>query len=85
MAREAVIPHYYFHLRNGSGFIEDEEGRDLPDRAAARAEALRGVRSMLSEDVLSGFLDLKGRIDVVEEAGDPVLSLDFSEAVDVRR
>jgi hypothetical protein len=79
-----VIPHYYFHVRNGNGLVEDEEGRDLPDRAAARAEALKGVRSMLSEDVLSGFLDLQGRIDVVEETGDPVLSLDFSEVVDVK-
>jgi len=80
-----VIPRYYFHVRNGNGLVEDEEGRSLPDRDTARAEALKGVRSMLSEDVLSGFLDLQGTIDVVEEAGEPVLSLDFGEAVDVRR
>lgn len=79
------MPHYYFHVRNGNGLVEDEEGRDLPDRATARAEALKGVRSILSEDVLAGFLDLQGRIDVVEEAGEPVLSMDFGEAVDVRR
>jgi hypothetical protein len=35
--------------------------------------------------VLSGFLDLQGRIDVVEEAGESVLSMDFGEVVDVRR
>ncbi len=80
-----MIPRYYFHVRNGNGLVEDDEGRNLPDRDTARAEALKGVRSMLSEDVLSGFLDLQGTIDVVEEAGEPVLSLDFGEAVDVRR
>jgi hypothetical protein len=79
------MPHFYFHVHNSIGFIEDEEGRDLPDRSIARDEAIKGIRSILSEDVLGGVLDLGGRIDVVEEgSGDPALTVPFGEAVDVR-
>jgi hypothetical protein len=79
------VPHYYFHVHNSIGFVEDEEGRELPDEASARVEAVKGIRSILSEDVLGGVLDLKGRIDVVEE-GDarPALTVAFEEAVEVR-
>ncbi|TMJ20275.1 MAG: hypothetical protein E6G92_11155 [Alphaproteobacteria bacterium] len=79
------MPHYYFHVHNSIGFVEDEEGRDLPDRDVARQEAIKGIRSILSEDVLGGFIDLAGRIEVVEEgSGDPALTVPFDEAVDVR-
>ena len=79
------MPHYYFHVHNGLGVIEDEEGRDLPDRATAHKEALKSIRSILSEDVLAGCLDLQGRIDVVEDGGSkPALTVPFDEAVDIR-
>ena len=36
------MPLFFFHVCNGNGFVEDEEGRDLPDEAAARAIAIVG-------------------------------------------
>jgi hypothetical protein len=40
------MPLYYFHLNFGERTLPDEEGVDLPDRAAARAEAVAVVRDL---------------------------------------
>ena len=34
------MPHYRFNIYNGTGLTEDDEGRDLADDDAIRAEAL---------------------------------------------
>lgn len=77
------MPRYRFNVDNGTGFVADEEGRELADLDAARAEGLKGVRSILAEDVLAGRLDLEGRLDVVGEAGEILLTIRFAEAVKV--
>jgi hypothetical protein len=79
------MPCYHFNVQNGTGFVEDEEGRDLPDLDAVRSEALTGIRSILAEDVRKGFLDLGGRIDVLDETGTRLLTIGFAEAVEIRR
>ena len=40
---------YRFHIRDMSGFFEDDEGVDLPDLHAALTEALRSAREVLDE------------------------------------
>lgn len=35
------MPRYYFRLRDMLGDLEDHDGADLPDEAAARCEAVR--------------------------------------------
>jgi hypothetical protein len=40
------MPLYYFHLSFGSRTLSDEEGVDLPNRAAARQEALAVARDL---------------------------------------
>lgn len=52
------MPRFYLHICNGSGFVEDEEGMNLPDLAAARKEALKGLRSLLAEELRSGTLNM---------------------------
>jgi hypothetical protein len=79
------MPRYRFNIHNGIGFVEDEEGRDLPDLAAARAEAVKGIRSILTEDVDQGHIDLCGRIEVVDDSGQSVLVIPFEEAVRIVR
>ena len=74
------MPCYYFNIYNGTGLTEDHEGRDLPDDAAAREEAVKGIRSIVSEEVLRGQLDLGGRIEVRDSAGRAVLTVTFAEA-----
>jgi len=48
------MSRYYFHLRQGTELHADEEGAELPDLAAARAEALNGLRSLLGEAMRFG-------------------------------
>src|SRR5499433_514421 len=40
------MPHYFFHLAFGTRTVPDEEGIELPDRSAARAEALGVIREL---------------------------------------
>ncbi|WP_114951482.1 DUF6894 family protein [Sphingosinicella terrae] len=77
------MPHYFFHVRNRFGYVEDEEGSELPDLEAARARAIDGVRSMLSEEARAGEIDLRGRIEVRDPAGALLLTIPFAEAVTV--
>jgi len=73
------MPRYYFHLHDTAG-VEDDEGTELPDVAAAREYALANARDMVCGDVKNGFVDLGHRIEVVDEAGKVVLTLTFGEA-----
>lgn len=79
-----MMPHFFFHVRNSEGFLEDEEGEELADLDAARAVAVTAVRSIISDESKGGLIDLRGRIEVSDESGRPVLALPFSEAVSVR-
>jgi len=40
------MPHYFFHLAFGTRTVLDEEGIELPDRSAARAEALAAISEL---------------------------------------
>jgi len=77
------MPRYRFNIHNAIGFIPDEQGQELPDLEAARAEALRGARSLLAEEVRSGQMNLCGRLEVRDEKDDLVLTLPFAGAVDI--
>ena len=75
---------YHFNVRNGSGYLEDEEGRELADAERARSIAVEGARSLLSAEVLAGELDLRGRIEVTDENGTLMFTVDFQEALRVK-
>jgi hypothetical protein len=77
------MPRYYFHVCNGTGFTEDEEGQDLPDREAARAEAIRNARSIMAADVQRGMLDLSSFIEIEDVDHQLIQTLGFQEAVDL--
>jgi hypothetical protein len=75
---------YFFHLHNSTGFVEDQEGQELPGVEEARQVALASIRSIVSDESKSGSVDLRGRVEVMDEAGECVLVLPFSEAITVR-
>lgn len=79
------MSRYFLHIDNGGGFSEDLEGQELPDLEAARAAAIDGVRSLLSEEARQGQLDLSGRIKIANAEGNILLVVPFSEAVELRR
>ena len=76
------MPIYYFDLRNDVN-VDDEEGRELPDLAAAHAAALVEAREMITESVERGRVDLRHRIEVRDESGSIVHTLHFGDAIEV--
>jgi hypothetical protein len=75
------MPRFYLNIRNGNGFTPDEEGRDFAGAEEARAEAVKGARSLLSAEVEQGQLDLRGAIEVTDEQGAHVMSIAFRDAL----
>jgi hypothetical protein len=57
---------------------------ELPNVAAARLNALKGARDIIAEQVKRGYFVRSHWIDVVDEQGDPVMTLTFRDAVDVK-
>lgn len=45
------MPRYFFHLSFGQRVVPDEEGVELPSRAAARNEALAVVRDLANPEI----------------------------------
>lgn len=77
------MPHYFFHVCNGNGFVEDEEGRDLPDEEAARSAAITGARDIMAEEMRSGQLNPASFIEVEDSNRKHLFTLLFSEAYTV--
>ena len=75
---------YHFNVRNGSGYMEDEEGQELSGTDQARSIAVEGARSLLSAEVLAGDLDLRGRVEVTDEQGEIILVVDFEQVLTVK-
>lgn len=69
------MPLYYFNIYDhGHRLIKDEEGIELADDRAAQAEATRGVRDLAANAIREGR-PLARRLEVRNEAGEPLLSL----------
>jgi hypothetical protein len=67
----------YFHLQNGTEMIRDEEGIEVSDLDAARAEALDSLRDVRDEED-SDLHDWAGwKLAVFDEAGALLFSLDI--------
>jgi hypothetical protein len=77
------MPRFYFHVCDGHRFIEDEEGVDLADEAAARKEAIEAARDLMTGGLREGQLDLTSFIEVEDEVHALLFTLTFAEAVTV--
>ena len=75
------MPLFYFHLHDRFGFTQDSKGRELGGLDQAHQRALLEARALICEDVRTGHLDLSGRIEVVDDSGEVVLTLSFAESV----
>jgi hypothetical protein len=77
------MPRFFFHICNGHGFVEDEEGVELPDAPAVRRNAVEAARDVMAGDLREGRLDLTSFIEVEDEAHRLLFTLTFAEAVTV--
>jgi hypothetical protein len=78
------VPRYFFHIYDDV-IVEDDEGMELADVAAARREATAGIREMMCDQVRNGRLVLHHRIEVKDAAGDAVFTIVFADAVTIQR
>jgi len=75
------MPRFHLHIHNHLGETRDEEGSVFADLDIAHLKAIEGIRSFLSAELLEGKLDLRGHLDIADEAGAVLERIDFHEAV----
>jgi hypothetical protein len=68
-----TMPRYFFNIRDGHEIDEDEEGIELPDLEAAKAEALATVEELRDELADAGNIEL----EITDEAGRRLLTVPF--------
>jgi len=63
------MPRYFFHILSGGVTVEDEEGMELPDMAAARQEAVASGRDLALSADRDGFGKETRSVRIVDAAG----------------
>lgn len=76
------MSRFYFHLRDGTDVLLDPDGSEM-SREQAVSRALQEARALIADEALRGRVDLDQRIDVEDEQGGLVHSLQFADAVDI--
>mgnify|MGYP000229261291 CR=1 FL=1 len=75
------LTRYFFNVVANGQTIKDLEGTELPNIEAARTEALKDIRSLMSAAVLEG-VDISERVmEICDDAGGVALSIAFSRAI----
>ena len=69
------MPRFFFNIRDGYDLDEDEEGVELPDVEAARAEALATVEELRGELGDAGNIEL----EITDETGRRLLTVPFRD------
>jgi len=77
------MPRYHFHVCNGDGFTENKVVQDFAGPEAARAEAIRIARSIMSDELQSGQMNLASFVEIEEEGGNLLATITFPEAVEI--
>jgi hypothetical protein len=78
------MPRYYFHVYNDEQTY-DEEGMELLDTMAALTRARCEARILAAESIKEfGHLIMGHRIEVSDESGRKILTVRFSDVVDVQ-
>jgi len=72
---------FYFHQRTRNGLLDDPDGSDLPDLAAAIAEALVAARQLWAEAILQQR-DRAGELfEITDEQGRLLISVPLRDAL----
>jgi hypothetical protein len=79
---------YYFHIRDDFGFVEDQDGIELPDLAALLAEVVRSATELSLEATTHRSMrfeiaDANGRTVLVAPVRQSVASWDFMAQLSV--
>jgi hypothetical protein len=77
------MPHFYLHLGNGQGYLEDDHGDDYADVNAARQDAICSLREAIAADILKGVLNIATFIEIEDAQHQHVATMHFADAVRV--
>lgn len=77
------MPRFFFHLHECGTVIEDDEGIELADLAAARDQAIHNARDVMAGEVRAGRLCLRCVIHIHDTGGARVETVRFREALTV--
>ena len=76
------MPRFFFHVRDGDSLTEDPDGSELPDLAAALAEALAAARELAAERIKAGKGPDGRRFEIGDAAGRTLATVPFRAALD---
>ena len=71
------MPRFYFNFIDGQDRIEDPEGMELPDAAAARQQAIVAVHDAQKTSFALARNWVGWSVEVVDDGGNKVLLLPF--------
>jgi hypothetical protein len=80
-ARDFAGMLLFFNLHECGADTIDTEGRGFLDLATARAMAVRDALSIMSHEVANGTLRLSCHIDIMDQSGNLVDRVMFSDAL----
>ncbi|KQT50288.1 hypothetical protein ASG43_21675 [Aureimonas sp. Leaf454] len=73
---------YFFHVRQHSALLKDDDGIELDGIDIVLQEATAGARDIMAERLKQGCpLDVNTTFEVHDEAGSVVLSLSFASVL----
>ena len=75
------MARFFFHQQTRTSRIDDPEGSDLPDLAAARGEAVRAARQLLAAALLEGVDPLGVGFEISDEWGCNLLYVAFRDVL----
>jgi hypothetical protein len=73
------MPIYFFHIRDGSTLIQDSEGTDLRDLAAAQEEARASIRDFAIEALQQRAAVNRLEVEIVDERGATLAVVRFGD------
>ena len=78
------MPHFFLHIDDGTQRIEDQEGSELLDLAAARGEALGAARQLWAAAILAGQDIEAHRFVITDQDGRVLETVNMDEALPKR-
>lgn len=79
------MARYFMHLIDGADQVLDPEGVEHASLELLHKRVLECARDIIAGDAVQGTIDLGYRIDAEDETGDVVHSLEFADAVEIKR
>ena len=77
----AMMPTYYFHIRENGTLIRDPDGLELPDLDAVRVECRSLILSVLREEQVDEARSADRQFQVENKTGRTVLPVPFQLAL----